>query len=122
MDISLGESAKDILTEISKKGWCDMTWLNVYRTRLFLIGFVVAILFGGGSAKAEFVWTQKADMSTPRRNFATSVVNGKIYALGGENREGVWWVVNSNMEEYDPISNTWTKKPDMPVQMSDLGC
>lgn len=29
-------------------------------------------------------WTQKADMSTARAYFSTSVVNNKIYAIGGE--------------------------------------
>jgi N-acetylneuraminic acid mutarotase len=65
-------------------------------------------------------WTRKADMPTPRDVLSTIVVNGKIYAIGGfveENTPGVQrkpvtlWTV----EEYDPATDTWTRKADMPT-------
>jgi hypothetical protein len=42
---------------------------------------------------------------------STSVVNGKIYAIGG------WCdgAFHSTVEEYDPATDTWTKKADMPT-------
>ena len=57
-------------------------------------------------------WAKKADMPTARSGLSVSVVNGKIYAVGGlvpGNR------VVSTVEEYDPATDTWTKKTDMSI-------
>ena len=57
----------------------------------------------------EIEWMTKANMPTARSWFSTSVVNGKIYAIGGYLRaEAI-----STVEEYDPATNTWTKKAHM---------
>ena len=56
-------------------------------------------------------WKKKADMPTARFDFATSTVNGKIYAIGGVG----WGVGFSTVEEYDPVKDKWTKKSDMPT-------
>ncbi len=53
----------------------------------------------------ESKWTTKADMPTPRSWFSTSVVDGKIYAIGGWNGGNT-----PTLEEYDPATDTWTKK------------
>jgi N-acetylneuraminic acid mutarotase len=63
-------------------------------------------------------WTKKADMLSPRASFATSTVNGKIYAFGGVDAnlgQGI-----SLVEEYDPIADKWTKKVNMPTARSAL--
>ena len=57
-------------------------------------------------------WAQKADMPTARYAFSTSVVNGKIYAIGGTPNEQTWYSI---VEEYDPATNIWTKRTDMPT-------
>jgi hypothetical protein len=50
-------------------------------------------------------------MPTPRWLLGVvASTNGKIYAIGGENQTGVLDIV----EEYDPISDTWTTKANMP--------
>ena len=73
-----------------------------------LVGLAAAIvLASAGSARAA-TWTQKADMPTARWRLSTSLVDGKIYAIGG--------VGGSNkVEEYDPATDTWTEKADMPT-------
>jgi len=60
---------------------------------------------------AEEGWIRKADMPTARHRFATSVVNGKIYAIGGRAGGTI-----STVEEYDPATDTWTRKADMPTE------
>ncbi len=60
-------------------------------------------------------WTKKADMPTPRGIFSTSVVNGKIYAIGGYNGAFL-----PTVEAYDPVTNSWTRKADMPTARSNL--
>ena len=96
-----------------------MKWLNGYRMRLMLVGVVAVIVLGGGSAKAEFIWTQKADMPTPRWTQTSAVVNGKIYIIGGLTSEPEEKAL-STVEEYDPIANTWTRKADMPTARGNM--
>jgi len=62
-----------------------MKLLNDNRMRLVLVGFVAVIFLGGGNANADCTWRRKADMPTTRYAHSTSVVGGKIYAIGGWN-------------------------------------
>ncbi|MFC1634198.1 LamG-like jellyroll fold domain-containing protein [Planctomycetota bacterium] len=57
-------------------------------------------------------WTMKTDMPTARMYLSTSVVNRKIYAIGGASRVEVGI---STVEEYDPTTDTWTEKSPMPT-------
>ena len=56
-------------------------------------------------------WVQKASMPTARGKLTASVVNGRIYAIGGENANGY---LRTN-EMYDPETDTWTTKANMPT-------
>ncbi|MHC4597240.1 MAG: Kelch repeat-containing protein, partial [Planctomycetota bacterium] len=58
-------------------------------------------------------WTEKAPMPTARGMLSTSVVDGKIYAIGGlfYNMEPPL----STVEVYDPATDTWTTKASMPT-------
>jgi len=56
-------------------------------------------------------WVKKADMLVARSGLSTSVVNGKIYALGGQGTMRVGRVA----EEYDPAQDKWVGKADMPT-------
>src|SRR3989441_53069 len=62
------------------------------------------------------VWTTKAPMPTPRTGLATGVVNGILYAVGGN--DGVSFL--GTVEAYDPATNTWTTKASMPTVRTDL--
>ncbi len=63
---------------------------------------------------AEFTWTQKTDMPTPRWAHSSAVVNGKIYAIGGGSSQPGSALLPT-VEEYDPATDTWTTKADMPT-------
>ena len=70
------------------------------------ISIVLVLAFGLASTSltAEDTWTHKADMPTARSCLSTSVVNGKIYAIGGTAGfdQGVGGDVPlSTVEEYD---------------------
>jgi N-acetylneuraminic acid mutarotase len=60
-------------------------------------------------------WAKKADMPTKRNFLSTSVVSGKIYAIGGF----ITWRKSgkalSVVEVYDPTTDTWTKGAEMPT-------
>jgi len=64
-------------------------------------------------------WTRKADIPTARLLASACVVNGKIYVIGGAIGRGdqncVWWAGISTVEEYDPATDKWAKKADMPT-------
>jgi hypothetical protein len=65
--------------------------------------------------QAGDTWTKKADMLTARWTFSANAVNGKNYAIGGwkaaPHPRGVCLIV----DEYDPATDKWTKKADMPT-------
>ena len=66
-------------------------------------------------------WTRKAGMPTARLFLSTSVVNGKIYAMGGLTPYGpMGWAALSDVEEYDPAANRWTRKARMPTARATL--
>ncbi len=58
-------------------------------------------------------------MPTPRGAVATAAVGGKVYAIGGvltqTNLVGL-----ATVEEYDPATDTWTRKADMPTPRFSL--
>jgi RNA polymerase sigma factor (sigma-70 family) len=62
-------------------------------------------------------WTKKADILTRKFALSTSVVNGKIYAIGGQAPVNV---TVPTVEEYDPVTDKWTKKADMPTPRMNL--
>jgi hypothetical protein len=47
-----------------------MTWLDGYRMRLVLIGFVAAIVLGGGSARADFTFGEPTNLGPPTNSSA----------------------------------------------------
>jgi RNA polymerase sigma factor (sigma-70 family) len=66
---------------------------------------------------ATDTWTTKADMPTARWALSTSVVNRMIYAIGGRIGEGEKNGVSvPTVEVYNPVTDTWTEKADMPTK------
>jgi N-acetylneuraminic acid mutarotase len=59
---------------------------------------------------AENTWAIKAPMQVARAGLGVAVVNGKIYAIGGDS--------SGTNEEYDPATNTWSTGSPMPTPRS----
>ena len=71
-------------------------------------------------------WVEKTPMQVARANLGVAVVNGDIYAIGGNTVTGEYNIdqgffkginggtVNTN-EQYDPATDTWTLKASMPT-------
>jgi N-acetylneuraminic acid mutarotase len=56
-------------------------------------------------------------MHTPRNGHAAAVVNGKVYVIGGEPSPQASL---GTVEEYDPTTDTWTWKAEMPTKRTFL--
>lgn len=102
----------------------------VFLTALFLIGAKPAFsVEGAQEVVAEGTWTEKAPLQEVKCNLGVAAVNGRIYAIGGENTTGGGVkvpetgftydgsVLDTN-EEYDPETDTWTYKQPMPTPRS----
>jgi len=66
-------------------------------------------------------WQSREPMSVPRNHAFSGVVNGKIYVIGGRTGHGfIMAATNTDVvEEYNPISNTWSAPKDrMPTARS----
>ncbi len=82
----------------------------------YLLAFLITLSLPLLNLADTNTWTRKADMPTARSCLSTSTVNGKIYAIGGiGGRVDEAKIVFSTVEEYDPVTGTWTKKADMPT-------
>jgi N-acetylneuraminic acid mutarotase len=65
-------------------------------------------------------WTKKADMPTARAGLTVAAVNGKLYAIGGSLPRWAKGPTLSTVEEYDPETDTWKRKADMPTSRDNL--
>ena len=61
------------------------------------------------------IWTKKANMPTPAQVCSFATANDKIYTMGKVYSQ-FWPMPRSPiLEEYDPKTDTWTRKADMPT-------
>jgi N-acetylneuraminic acid mutarotase len=84
--------------------------------KLFIALALISIsVTSPGSAQPR--WRYKAEMPTSRRSFAASVVNGKIYAIGGLQSTGSNQDPIRTVDRYDPSTGIWTQMADNPLPM-----
>jgi N-acetylneuraminic acid mutarotase len=88
------------------------------KTARMLLILVLALGMASLSLAAGDTWTAKSPMPTARWGLSTSVVEGKIYAIGGG--QSPYGAYLSSVEEYDPATDTWTRKADMPTARAYL--
>ena len=67
--------------------------------------------------QGEGEWRKRMDMPTARLSLATCSLDGKVYAIGGLDRN---WTGLKIVEEFDPQKNEWVKRSDMPTGRSAL--
>lgn len=95
-----------------------MSTLNRTKSIALLLVFLSVLslcIFKVQPASAtEDSWVAKQPMPTARSGLGVAVVNGKIYAIGGDGGSNV-------TEEYNPVTNTWTTKKPMPTGRSRFG-
>jgi hypothetical protein len=71
------------------------------------------------SALSDDSWTSKASMQQARYGLGVAAINGKIFAIGGQtgNLDAGYAVLSSN-EEYNPVTDTWVFRTEMPTARS----
>ncbi len=65
---------------------------------------------------ATDTWTERAPMPTPRGALSVTEHDGKLYAIGGYDRESNI----AEVEVYDPSTNAWTKRSSLPTPRDHL--
>ena len=97
-----------------------------YQGKIYVIGGTVGVTtdlvseFTGAVEvydPATDTWETKTPMPTPRADLHASVVNGKIYLIGGKERWGeepLYHELDVN-EVYDPANDSWTTASPMPI-------
>jgi N-acetylneuraminic acid mutarotase len=63
-------------------------------------------------------WQARASIPTPRTGFAVTVLDNKLYAVGGRDASRRKL---STVEAYDPATDTWTILASMPTPRDELG-
>ncbi|MCX7921402.1 MAG: S8 family serine peptidase [Clostridia bacterium] len=66
-------------------------------------------------------WTTKSSMSVPRDCLGTLEIKGKIYAFGGYKQSGWLFEYLDTVEQYDPTTNMWMPRANMPFKMCGFG-
>ena len=100
---------------------------------LLIASLMVIATSSASPSMTENSWTTKAPMKEARAYLGVAVVNGKIYAIGGDTGSPVGNgpgptvgtyrltpVVNTT-EEYDPATNQWKIKTQMPTARAMFG-
>jgi hypothetical protein len=60
------------------------------------------------------IWLSKAPLPTVRRAMGVGVVNGILYAVGGDSTWTAAPLVHE-LDAYDPVANTWTPRAPVPT-------
>ncbi|MBA2743853.1 MAG: hypothetical protein H0U43_06020 [Chthoniobacterales bacterium] len=78
-------------------------------------------LDGGTAWRTRTVWGQLlAAMPNPRNHMGGVALNGKLYAIGGQHKGNETTGAQSEVDVYDPVTNTWAKAAPMPRPLSHI--
>ena len=84
-----------------------------------LVGIAASAVVSG--AEAQGTWSEAAPLSEERVRLAAGVVDGKLYAVGGEHRTArTSWQARSTVEVYDPATDTWAPVTPLPSPRASL--
>ena len=81
--------------------------------KAILVTLILTLGLASVCPAAEHTWAQKVDMPTARFLHSASVVDGKIYAIGGAAKDMTEAIMP--MEVYDPVMDKWTTEANIPA-------
>jgi N-acetylneuraminic acid mutarotase len=104
--------------------------IGVVSGKIYVIGGRVGAAFIGLASDISVVeeydpasdqWSgPRARMPIARSALGAGVYGGRIYVAGGEYQDPHMMATFRAVEAYDPLSNTWTEMPSMPVSRHGL--
>ena len=62
----------------------------------------------------DTAWTILTPMPTPRNHLGGAVLDGKIYAVGGQSGQDASAIYRNNVDAYNPTTNAWTDLASLP--------
>ncbi len=65
-------------------------------------------------------WTQAAPLPAPRNHLGSAVLNGKIYAIGGQTDHDGALTTYADVYAYDPAADTWSAVQSLPKAVSHI--
>ena len=85
-----------------------------------IISFLFIAIFTNAVGQDNGIWNRLNDMTVRRLSLGIAAVNGKIYMMGGEGIPVKTDEPNylDIVEEYDPASDEWKNKNNMPLPLS----
>ncbi len=119
--------------DITENAWIKCADLPTPRNRLAAVAVAGKVYALGGMNKGqdtgivevydpdEDSWERIADMPSPRHGHSAVVVNGLILIVGGYRLTGGGLTPLSTVDQYDPATDRWTKKANMPTPRGFLG-
>ncbi len=91
------------------------------RSARFFAHLAFSVLLGAAwSIAGASSWTSRGDMPTVTSLHGAEVVDGKIYIIGGTDDLYGWASYWSTVFAYDPETDTWARKADMPTGRARL--
>ncbi|OOB92252.1 hypothetical protein B0T42_01120 [Rathayibacter sp. VKM Ac-2630] len=60
-------------------------------------------------------WTASTPVPNPRNHVGTVVLGSKIYVIGGQHRENESGTPQVQVDAFDVVTKTWTRRADLPV-------
>ncbi|OON67443.1 kelch repeat-containing protein [Hymenobacter sp. CRA2] len=65
-------------------------------------------------------WVARAPLPNPRNHLGGVALNGKVYAIGGQHLDNETTENQASVHEYDPATDTWTAKANMPRTLGHI--
>ncbi|BFH17394.1 hypothetical protein WJ0W_002188 [Paenibacillus melissococcoides] len=92
---------------------------------VFAVLLLIGVLFSPVqtfASEESGKWVRKSDLPEPRAGAATATVNGYIYVFGGSSggKEAYSGTKHNTTYMYDPTTDTWTEKKNMPTARAGL--
>jgi N-acetylneuraminic acid mutarotase len=91
---------------------------------LLLTSIITGLNFGLSSSSATMspapqnqIWSSGSSMLTPRHEISATVLDGKIYVVGGQTEEDLTSIV----EVYDPAIDRWSTLSPVPIAIDHSG-
>ena len=119
-------TSQDLSEQDKPKGWRRYTgWAALAVILVLALVGVWAVtarepsspaVAGLSTPAVEARWQVKARLPVPRAGLAVAAVDNALYAIGGENLDGVL----ATVDRYNPIRDAWEKRAQKPTAVADV--